>query len=125
MIEIIKLILNRLGITGCLILILLSVIGFDQYRVQDEKAQIITLQGQIKTQNTAITAMGIQRDDLLLKIKNAAIQNSNLTSEFDAFKDKINRQPIATTCDGAMDEVKESAKKNADIWNLKVDVTHE
>jgi hypothetical protein len=69
--------------------------------------------------------MSIQRADLILKIKDAATLNTNLTSQFDMFKEKINRQPIATTCDGAMDEVKNSAKKNADVWNLKVSVTNE
>ena len=119
-------IFEKLGITGTIIVVLLIVCGIEYNMINNRnvtiKAQettIVTLSNDIKLQNASIEASGKKYDELKVQLTTAQKTNLELAVAFGIIRENLNRVPIATTCDGAMNEVRQSAKDSATQWNKK------
>ncbi len=117
---------NAIGICGIVVIILLGV-NFWQYTTNTtQQIQILQLVSQnavlvqsISGQNASIEAVGKERDALQQHLNEAANQNIDIASKYDILLADISVQPVAQTCDGALNEIRNSAAEAAKQWNEK------
>ena len=116
---ILKTIYQKIGIAGCLVIALSGWIAIDHVRIKHDETTIVGLNADIKIQNTAIKKAGEQFKALQSTFQYAVDANDILTKDFDTYKQFFNDQPIATTCNAAIEEIRVQASKTAAIWNVR------
>lgn len=110
---------SKLGISGTAIIILLAVCYFQHSTIQKQYTKIDGLNIIIKEQNDAIAELGKQRNELKTALDKKISENAKLTVDFNNWKSKIIKTPVAKTCEDAISEVRKTAADIASKWNKK------
>ena len=117
---------RKIGIAGVLVIVfvLSGWITYDYFVIKHKESKIVKLEEkvvflnhEIEKQNAAIAQNGRQFKVLQNVLSQADDKNDETTKTFIVYKKILIDRPIATTCDAAMKEIKESSKNNAELWN--------
>lgn len=124
--DILMTIYHRIGLKGVGVLVLVTWLVIDTHRIGNYQADVKTLnttistqQDSIKKQNAAIEDLGKKSKDLQGKLDDAARKNEKLSVDFETMKKIKLSKGVAKTCEGAIAEVRSSAKDVADKWNSR------
>ena len=124
--DILKSIYAKIGITGIIIIIMAGGLGWQHLSISHKNSEITTLTAQVKDlqdkiaiQNKAVEDEKAAKAAAQKLLDEAAKKNADLDKKNKALQDALKKKPIATTCTGAIDEVKQSAKDFATEWNKK------
>jgi hypothetical protein len=119
-------IFKKLGIIGTLFILLIVLTAVQHHLIDNRDATIaarnMTISTQLKlieTQNASIKEANRQFNILKDQLSAAESKNKIISLQFDTLRQNLNQKPIAQTCKGAMEEVRNAAKDNADRWNAK------
>lgn len=118
-IDLLVAIYKKIGLVGVIILLLLCLIGYGYMTIKHDEEKIVELNTTIQLQNKSIEEAGKKKKELQDMLDKAADSNQVLIDQTEDLLRKLNAKPLATTCDGSMEEVKESARQNAEEWNMK------
>ena len=110
---------RKIGIAGVLVIVfvLSGWITYDYFVIKHKESEIVKLEEkvvflnhEIEKQNAAIAENGRQFKVLQNVLSQADDKNDETTKTFIVYKKILIDRPIATTCDAAMKEIKESSK---------------
>lgn len=108
---------NRLGIMGIIALIVIFTCLIEYRIIENRNNTIVILKTSIKSQNDSIIEAKKQYEDVVKQVKDAEDKNIVLDMKYKALLFKLNTRPIANNCPDAINEVKDSAFMNSEIWN--------
>lgn len=126
--EFLKSFFSKIGITGILLLSLSAICGIQYYMIGSKNEKIVkqkvyfdeaikSLKDGIKEQNKAVETESQVKKEIQKSLDETVKSNLILRQKFLKASDDLKKKPIATTCDGSIDEIRISAKQNADDWN--------
>lgn len=117
-------IFQKIGLTGIIIIVLLAICTYQQFAIRSKDDKIVTQEvalhetkDQLDAQNKAVVDLGKKRDELQNILDDARTKNKKLATQYAALRIELNNRPPATTCEGAMSEVRNSANDAAKRWN--------
>lgn len=115
--TIIKDVASKIGVTGIIIVALFTLVGWQYQVIKDNEQDLIEVKVQIKTQSDAIRAVEEKRAMLQDALNKVVETNKKISKEYDKILDELTNRPIALTCDSAIAEVSDTARKVAERWN--------
>jgi len=109
----------KLIISACLIIAVLSYIGYLNYQLSSKDNEILKLETTISTQNVAIQNASKELSQLETSLKRTADMNKSLVSAVSWFKGEISKRPPAKSCEEALTNITQTANTVAEKWNKK------
>jgi hypothetical protein len=106
-----------------LVVIIIASLGFYishlKTTVLEQQVTIVTLTSKIDIQNSSIANAGKDRDNLQALVNKSIDANKKAGARFDSWKKLLEGRPVASTCDEALINVKNTSKQIAEDWNKK------
>lgn len=110
---------QKLGIAGTIAVFLFGLVAIQHEEIKLKTEKIAKLELSVKEQNDATEKAGKARDALQAQLKGAQDLNKIITKQYEDQRKKISQKPIATTCEGAMTEIRSTMKDVSQKWNAQ------
>lgn len=108
---------KKLGIAGTIAVFLFGLVAIQHEMIKEKDSKIATLQTKLDDQNAAIEKAGKEKTALQNQLNGAQDQNKILEQKIKQKVQDLQKKPVATTCEGAMSEIRSTMKDISSKWN--------